>query len=79
MSDQNETQMRALARKIADRAASDPAFKAQIQKDPQKTLTAEGIPEQYIGLFLEESQIGDVAGYGKPNTISVAFCCLITV
>ena len=77
MSDQEMEQVRATARKIAERVKSDPAFKQQVQQDPKGALTAAGLPEKHVGDFLAETQLADVAGYAaKPNTM---WCIALTV
>ncbi|HZR41214.1 MAG TPA: hypothetical protein VFB12_13920 [Ktedonobacteraceae bacterium] len=78
MSDQNMDQARALARKLGERVKSDPSFKEQVQKDPHGTLTAEGLSEQYVGDFLRETQMDDVAGYSS-HTICLATCVIWSI
>jgi len=72
MSNNNMDQVRDLAQKIAERVKNEPGFKAQVQKDPKETLTAAGLPAEYVSDFVREAQLSDVAGY-KADTI---FCII---
>ncbi|HZR41215.1 MAG TPA: hypothetical protein VFB12_13925 [Ktedonobacteraceae bacterium] len=72
MSDQTLDQIRNVARQLGERVKSDPSFKEQVQKDPHGTLTNAGLPEQYVGDFLRETQMEDVSGYSSKTII-----CLI--
>ena len=56
-------QVRALARRLAEKAKNDPAFREQIMQDPMSTLTSAGLPEQAVADFLRETGLGDVSGY----------------
>jgi len=66
--------IRATARKLAERAKTDPTFKEHIQQNPVKTLTDEGLPENAISDFLREAGIADVSGYSPQFCLAT---CLI--
>jgi len=63
MSASHNEQIRAIARRLAEKARNDPAFREQIMQDPQSTLTSAGLSEQAIADFLRETGLGDVSGY----------------
>ncbi|GCE14646.1 hypothetical protein [Tengunoibacter tsumagoiensis] len=74
MSNQEFEQAREAARRLAERAKADPAFKEKLQKDPKGTLTSEGLPENYVDTFVKETGIGDVVGFSADTiTICIAF------
>lgn len=59
-------QVRELARSLARRAQTEPAFAERIEHDPVTTLTAEGLPENFIEEFLAQTHLSDVQGYLSP-------------
>jgi len=75
MSDQELEHARAVSRQIVERIQTEPSFKEQIMKDPGSTLTAAGLPEKYIGEFLHETRLVDVAGYSAQTW----FCIALTI
>ncbi|HZR41216.1 MAG TPA: hypothetical protein VFB12_13930 [Ktedonobacteraceae bacterium] len=72
MSDQELEHARTVSRQIVDRIKADPTFKDQVIKDPMATLTAAGLPEKYVGEFLHETRLADVAGYAAHTWICIA-------
>ena len=52
---------------ILDRSRTDKEFKDRLIQDPVATLTEAGLPQEAVGSFLRDSQLGetdqDVAGY----------------
>ncbi|MDQ2906033.1 MAG: hypothetical protein M3Y81_21140 [Chloroflexota bacterium] len=56
--------VRTIARSLAEKAWSDETFREQVQDNPGEVLVAAGLPEQFIGAFLQEAHLSDVAGYG---------------
>lgn len=56
--------VRALARSLAQRAWSEQDFRQRIQENPVETLSDAGLPEEFVGIFLQEAQLSEVSGYG---------------
>lgn len=57
-------QMRDKGVAILERLQRDPAFKQQVERDPQGTLSAAGIPTGAVEDFMREASVaGDVQGY----------------
>lgn len=54
---------RAIARALALRARAEQTFRENILEHPVETLTAAGLPEEFVASFLQETQLGEVAGY----------------
>ncbi|GCE14647.1 hypothetical protein [Tengunoibacter tsumagoiensis] len=75
MSDQNNQQLRALARQLSERMKTEPDFKAQVEKDPSATLTAAGLPTDAVKEFLQLTSTDDVTGYSA-DTIWISICIL---
>ncbi|HLZ61382.1 MAG TPA: hypothetical protein VKR06_30920 [Ktedonosporobacter sp.] len=73
MNEQQLEQIRITARAIAQRARGDRAFREEITQHPSETLTAAGLPEEFVGDFLRETGLADVAGY------SINLRCLISM
>jgi len=69
--------IRATARKLAEQAKTDPAFKEHIQQDPVKTLTDAGLPENAVSDFLRETGMSDVSGYSAQ--ICLLSGCLLSI
>ncbi len=65
--DHNIEQIRALARSIAERGKQDQDFRQQIKLDPVTTLTNAGLPEEFVYIFLQEVQAGEVSAYSFEN------------
>lgn len=61
--------IRALARGLAERIRADPAFREQVQADPQ-ILLAEGLPEPALTDLLHSTDLLDVSGYIGCSSIS---------
>lgn len=55
--------VRDVARTLARRAHSEQAFRENILVHPVETLTAAGLPEEFVTTFLQETQLGEVSGY----------------
>jgi hypothetical protein len=62
-------QVRAIARRIAERIREDPAFKELVQANPS-VLLAEGLPELAVADFLRSTDLLDVSGYLGCSSIS---------
>lgn len=56
--------VREIARSLAQRALFEQEFRERIQEEPVATLTAAGLPEEFVATFLQETQLGDVFAYG---------------
>lgn len=69
MQQDNLNHIRAIARRLAERLKTDPAFKDLIEADPQQLL-AEGLPELAIADFLQSTDLLDVSGYLGCSSIS---------
>lgn len=67
MSQINLEQVRELARMLARRAQAEPAFAERILEDPTSTLTAAGLPEDFVEEFLTQAQLSEVQGYLSPS------------
>jgi hypothetical protein len=48
---------------ILSRAQSDESFRQKLKDDPEGILRAEGLPDEAIGDFIREAELGEVAGY----------------
>jgi hypothetical protein len=59
---------------IVGRAQSDKSFAQKLKDDPEGILRAEGLPDEAIGDFIREAELGEVAGYAMDCT----FTCTIT-
>lgn len=72
---------RALARGLALRLTTDPAFRARLEADPAATLSEAGMPEHGVADFMHDwSASAEVGGYKWPNCEStcVYYTCMIT-
>ncbi|HET8844688.1 MAG TPA: hypothetical protein VFN35_24670 [Ktedonobacteraceae bacterium] len=67
MSQINLEQVRELARMLARRAQAEPAFAERILEDPISTLTAAGLPADFVEEFLAQAQLSEVQGYLSPS------------
>jgi hypothetical protein len=72
MSDIILEQVRAIARTLAERAQADSSFAESILQDPTATLTAAGLPAEFVEEFLVRSELSEVQGY-------LALSCGLTV
>ncbi len=64
MSNLDLEKVRLQGRELATRIQNDPAFKAQVIKDPTGVLTAHQLPAEAIPEFLQEVGLAaDVQGY----------------
>lgn len=64
--------IRQTARQLAERLKTDPAFRTQIELQPETTLIAAGLPEEAVPDFLHETQVSDeVSAY--------SVCCITCV
>lgn len=55
---------RQLAQTLTRRLQAEPDLRDAIDRDPVAALTAEGLPEHLVPLFLRETDmVGDVLGY----------------
>ena len=75
MSSDQIQQLREKAQAIVHRAQNDAAFSERLKTDPESTLRAEGLPDEAIGDFAREAQLGEVGGYARADC---TFTCLIT-
>jgi hypothetical protein len=66
MSQVDLEQVRELARMLARRVQAEPAFAERILDDPGTTLTAAGLPEDFVEEFLMQTQLSEVQGYLSP-------------
>lgn len=55
--------VRTIACALALRARSEQTFRENILERPVETLTASGLPEEFVTTFLQETQLGEVSGY----------------
>lgn len=62
-------QVRALARRFAERIRADPDFRELVQADPEILLT-EGLPELAMADLLHSTDLLDVSGYLSCSSIS---------
>lgn len=60
-------QVRTLARSLARRVQTEPAFAERILNDPLATLTNEGLPANFVEEFLAQTQLSEVQGYASPS------------
>jgi hypothetical protein len=67
MSQKDLEQTRALARMLVRRVQTEPAFAERILNDPVSTLTAAGLPENFVEEFLTQTQLSEVQGYLSPS------------
>ena len=73
--------IRQTASQLAERMKADPAFKTQVEQNPEATLVAAGLPQKAVPDFLAEAHLGnDVKGY-MPCTVTcvVTDGCVITI
>lgn len=59
---------------ILGRAETDESFRLKLRDDPEGTLRAEGLPDEAIGDFVREAELGDVGGY----LMDCGFTCSIS-
>ena len=78
ISDGELEQLRTKARELAERARSDQTFKEQVQRDPYRTLIAEGLPEDTIPEFLHATDLADVEGYATAACLGTIGCVLFS-
>jgi hypothetical protein len=80
-----DTENRSKALEIAARAKSDPTYLAELQKDPEATLSAAGLPEVAVVEFMREDGLGDVSGYSMgfnsapPEECLCTGCCVTNI
>lgn len=55
--------VREVALTLARRAQTEEAFREDVLEHPVETLTAAGLPEEFVATFLQETQLGEVSGY----------------
>lgn len=63
MSQHDMEQVRQVARSLAYRVRSEPAFRENVLENPVAALTAAGLPEEFISTFMHETQLSEVVGY----------------
>lgn len=64
MSSESIEKFRGQAQEILTRLSTDAEFRAQVEKDPEGTLVAAGLPADAVPAILTEAQIdAEVSGY----------------
>ena len=78
-SDINVQQVRAKAKELADRVQSDPAFRGEVESDPNGALTAAGLPAKAVEEFVIDVGITpEVSGYQRCTDTCWVITCLVT-
>lgn len=67
MEQHNLEQARAVARSLARRVQEDSAFADQVRDDPYSILSAEGLPDEFVPEFLDQTQLSEIQGYSSPS------------
>ncbi len=55
--------VREIARSLAQRALSEQEFRELLQEEPVATLTAAGLPEEFVATFMQKTQLSEVSAY----------------
>jgi hypothetical protein len=65
---------RETADRIVERIKSDESFQDELREEPERTLTAAGVPRDNVGAFMYELSGGRVEATGDPEVTGYRWC-----